>query len=101
MRKVTGRWYETSAGLSWCRNQSRCWAEQSAAERAGSDGAGRGGGGVGPGAGRRAVPGPAPGDERGRPGDGRVLEEGAERHLGAQFGAHPGDDPRGQQGVAA
>ncbi len=36
MRNVTGRWYETSAGLSWCRNQSRSWAEQSAAERAGS-----------------------------------------------------------------
>ena len=69
---------------------------------------GEGGGGRGPGGGRavpaaggRDVRGPAPGYERGRPGDGRVLEEAAERHLGAQFGAHPGDDPRGQQGVAA
>ena len=102
MRSVTGRWYETSAGLSRCRNQSRSWAEQSAAERAGSGGAARAAAAVSrPGAGGRAVPGAAPGDERGRPGDGRVVEEAAERHVGAQFGAHPGDDPRGQQGVAA
>ena len=94
MRNVTGMLYETSAGSSRCRNQSRSWAEHSAAERAGP-------GGAAPGAGGRAVLGTEPGDERGRPGDGRLLEEVVERHLGAQFGAHPGDDLRGQQGVAA
>ena len=49
----------------------------------------------GAGAGRRRRGGAA------RPGDGRRLEQGAERQLHAEHGADPADQPGGEQGVAA
>ena len=87
--------YDALPGSSWSRNQSRCWANEAGSGPVAVDPA------------RSAGPGgPAPAgelvlDQPGEPGDGRLVEEVAQRRLDAEGVADPGEELGGQQRVAA